>query len=475
VISVIIPVLNESSTISDLVAFAKRNPQVTEVIVVDDGSIDGTPQIAKAAGAVVVTSTLRGKGASMEDGMFAAHNELLVYLDGDLQGLHPNLIELLVSPLQNNETDFVKAKFSRSAGRVTTLTAKPLLRLFFPELAEIAQPLGGIIAAKRSLLRNLRLETDYGVDIGLLIDIHAKGARISEVDIGSIEHDSHSLSELGDMAMQVVRTLFDRAARYKRFSVRQVQEVEEVERRTQWEISVAIDKLGTIERLALIDMDGTLLRGRFIIQLAKRVNKMTELSNYLDHPKMSAAERTNAIAAVFAQVPLEIFKEVAREMPLMEGAQELVVGLRRAGYRVGIITDSFHVAADIVRRRVFADFSVAHLMRFQRGKATGEITLSPAMLWEHGCQEHSLCKLNVLNYLVHRYQLNRDCVLAIGDGDNDVCMLREAGLGIAFQPKTENVRRAAQLTVDSDLTEILSMLNLRDDEPLENAELQPSR
>ena len=68
-ISVIIPTLNESATITSMVQFARRKRLVSEVIVVDDGSIDGTPELAKAAGARVFTSTMLGKGASMEDGI----------------------------------------------------------------------------------------------------------------------------------------------------------------------------------------------------------------------------------------------------------------------------------------------------------------------------------------------------------------------------------------------------------------------
>jgi cellulose synthase/poly-beta-1,6-N-acetylglucosamine synthase-like glycosyltransferase len=67
--SVIVPVLNESETIGSVVEFARRCPLVDEVIVVDDGSTDGTPELARTAGANVVTSTMLGKGASMEDGM----------------------------------------------------------------------------------------------------------------------------------------------------------------------------------------------------------------------------------------------------------------------------------------------------------------------------------------------------------------------------------------------------------------------
>src|SRR5688572_4192045 len=167
-LTVIVPALNESETIAAVVSFAGRSPLVDDIIVVDDGSIDGTPELAAAAGARVITSTMLGKGTSMEDGMRAAKNEWLLYLDGDLQGLASDLVERMVLPLMVGDADFVEAKFRRAGGRVTALTAKPLLRTYFPELIRFAQPLSGIMAARRSLLQTLRFENDYGVDVGLL-------------------------------------------------------------------------------------------------------------------------------------------------------------------------------------------------------------------------------------------------------------------------------------------------------------------
>jgi glycosyltransferase involved in cell wall biosynthesis len=154
---------------------------VREVIVVDDGSIDGTPELAKSAGARVMTSFMLGKGGSMEDGYRKAKSEIVLYLDGDLTGLEEDLIEKMCRPLLNGETDFVKARFSRRAGRVTTLTARPLLQTYFPEIAHFEQPLGGIVAARKDLLERLRFENDYGVDVGILLDSVALGARVMEV------------------------------------------------------------------------------------------------------------------------------------------------------------------------------------------------------------------------------------------------------------------------------------------------------
>lgn len=464
-ISVIIPVLNESQTVASVVEFARRGPNVTEVIVVDDGSIDGTPELATAAGARVITSTLLGKGASMEDGMWAAQNDILLYLDGDLTGLCDDLIERMTTPLLRRESDFVKARFTRKAGRVTVLAARPLLVTFFPELSHFEQPLGGIIATRRSLLRNIRFEMDYGVDVGLLLDVAATGATVTQVDIGHIEHDSQSLEVLGDIAIQVVRVILDRAACYGRLELQQVREVEEVERRSQAELSVIFQRIGRTEAIALFDMDGTLLKGRFIVNLAQRTNKSGELRELLDNPAIPSEERTARLGALFAGVSHTVFEDAARTAPLSPGAAEVVVALRKLGYRVGIVSDSFRVATEIVRRRVFADFSIAHLMRFRRGIATGEVLLCPAMFHENGCPRHRLCKHNVLLRVCEQSGIAADCVLAVGDSDPDACMLKAAGISVAYQPKSDAVAAAAQHVVSGSLLDILPYLGVIPEPP----------
>lgn len=461
-ITAIIPVLNESPTIRSIIEFAKRAPGVSEVIVVDDGSIDGTPEIAREAGAKVITSTLLGKGASMEDGMQAASNEILVYLDGDLVGLNPDLIPMLTGPLITDKADFVKGQFSRSAGRVTTLTAKPLIATFFPELAYIAQPLGGIIAVKRGLLHALTFESDYGVDVGLLLDAAALEARITQVDIGHIQHDSQPLEILGDMAKQVVRVILHRAAKYGRLDVDQVREVEEVERHAQSELSVVLSRVGQAPKLALFDMDGTLLKGRFVLALAQRTQQTDQLHQLLDNDALDAVERVERIAKLFVGVRREVFEQVAKSVPLSPGAVETVTALRRSGYRVGIISDSYRVATEIVRRRVFADFSIAHLIRFRHGIATGDITLSPAMKHHDGCADHQYCKLNVMLHLNEQLLTDPSEIIAVGDSDPDICMLRNAGLSVVFQPKSQAVAKAARVAIHQTLSELLRHVELHE-------------
>lgn len=454
-ISVIIPALNEAARIRGVIAIARRSPEVHEVIVVDDGSVDETAALAQASGARVLTSTLRGKGASMADGLRAATGDTIVYLDGDLEGLADDIVAKLAAPVAAGRADFVKARFSRSSGRVTTLTAKPLLATLFPELAHFHQPLGGIIAGRRSLFEKLEFENDYGVDVALLIDAHRAGARIEEVDIGHLEHDSQDLEALGEMAKQVVRVLLHRASREGRLTAGQLEEVAEAERRAAARIGVSLRCCGGVDKVALLDMDGTAVRERAVVMLAERTGRLPEVMPWLDRQDVHPRERDRRIAAALAGIPRQTFVAVAHLLTITPGARELVTGLQRAGYRVGLISDSYRMITETVRRRVFADFSVANLLRFRDGLATGEVTPSPWFRHPRGCKEHHLCKSNALAHLAERLGIPASRVLAVGDGSNDVCLVRQAGIGVAFEPKSDGLAQAASLVLHGDLRPVL--------------------
>lgn len=466
-ISVIIPALNESATIASVVEFARRSPGVTQVIVVDDGSIDATAELARTAGAEVITSSQLGKGASMRDGLCHAVEPFVVYLDGDLRGLSEDAIPLLTAPLLRNEADFVKARFSRSGGRVTTLTARPLLSCFFPEVACLDQPLGGIIAVRRDLLERLSFETDYGVDVGLVIDAVTAGARLIEVDIGRLEHDSQPLDALRAMAFQVASVILDRAARHGRLDGSAVRKARVADRLSRAELhQVQKPIIVPWRKLALFDMDGTLLRGRIVVELARRCHREGDLRRLLDSPTLPPEVRTRRIAALFRHVPYRLFEEVAQEMPLQPGAAETVIELRRLGYCVGIVTDSYAIVAETIRRRVFADFCVGHLLHFHGDVCRGRITTAPLMEHEDGCRVHRLCKQNVLRHLVGVNGPTVDGLIAVGDSENDLCLLKAAELSFAFQPKSAAVADAARFVIREDLREVLRLARLTEPCPV---------
>ncbi|HYC38896.1 MAG TPA: glycosyltransferase [Chitinophagaceae bacterium] len=210
-ITVIIPALNEGKTIANVVKFCLKNERVSQIIVVDDQSTDDTCQQAAEAGASVVISARRGKGFSMKEGIVLARNEILVFLDADIDPYPESTIERLGAPLLAGTSDFVKASFSRNAGRVTEMLAKPLLSILYPELTIFNQPLGGIIAGRKTFFQQIDFQDDYGADVGILIDMFQLGARIREVNIGHIENKSKPWQELPRMCGEVATAILRKA------------------------------------------------------------------------------------------------------------------------------------------------------------------------------------------------------------------------------------------------------------------------
>ena len=218
-VSVIIPAFNEEKTVAHVVSVVKSLPYIGEVVVVDDGSMDQTSKFAEEAGAKVIYHMKnRGKGAAIKTGFKNSKGDIVVFLDADLKNLTQSQVRNIVDPILNGEADVTKTKFKREAGRVTELTAKPLLKFFFPEI-KFDQPLSGQFAAKRSFLNKIKLEDDYGVDVGIVLDADVMGMKVKEVDIGNIEHIMSTLTELNVVATEVVRTIVDRATAYGRITM----------------------------------------------------------------------------------------------------------------------------------------------------------------------------------------------------------------------------------------------------------------
>lgn len=229
-VSVVIPALNEEATVAEVVtSIATENPG--EIIVIDADSTDATAQLARDAGARVVNwrdaapgrkvATREGKGESLWRGVAEARNDFVVFVDADLVEPPAGLVRTLAQPLADDDNlALVKPIYQRGfrgantgGGRVTELTAKPLLRIFFPELAHVAQPLGGEYAVRRSAALELPFVGGFGVEAGLLIDVARTFgvSAIAQVALGTRHHRNKPLHELSSMADIVAATIIHRA------------------------------------------------------------------------------------------------------------------------------------------------------------------------------------------------------------------------------------------------------------------------
>ena len=215
-VSVIIPAYNEEDTVAKVVEVVRNVSFVDEIIVVNDGSSDKTEEESIKAGAIVINhETNKGKGEALYTGYKQAECDVIAFIDADIYNLTSKKVESMIMPILLGDAEITKTKFSRVSGRVTELTAKPLLNFFFPEIS-FEQPLSGQFAARKSTLRKINFEKDYGVDVGIVIDADVLGISIMEIDIGEIEHDMSPLSDLNLMANEVVRTIISRANKYGR-------------------------------------------------------------------------------------------------------------------------------------------------------------------------------------------------------------------------------------------------------------------
>ncbi len=243
-VSIVIPAYNEEATVAKVVSVARKLSYVDEVIVVDDGSTDRTVEEAENAGATVISHIMNeGKGSAIKTGFKNSHGDIVAFIDADVSNFTSEKIDKIIRPILEDKTDITKTKFARESGRVTELTAKPLLGFFFPELS-YEQPLSGQFAGKRSALNKIRFEKDYGVDVGIVLDADVHGIKILEVDIGDICHDMSPLADLNKMANEVVRTIIDRAVEYGRVTM--------------------MDKLGNYIRMAIMGLSLIIL-GLFMI------------------------------------------------------------------------------------------------------------------------------------------------------------------------------------------------------------------
>jgi glucosyl-3-phosphoglycerate synthase len=237
-VSVCLPARECADTVGEIVAALgglREAGVLDQIVVVDAQSRDGTAAIAAGAGAIVWQEAelmpscgpVIGKGDAMWRALSVLAGELICFLDADTEDFSPHSLTGLLGPLVcEPAVSFVKAFYRRpftsdgvsdaaGGGRVSNLTARPALELFYPQLAQVRQPLAGEIAARRSLLGRLPFATGYGVEIAMLIDVWREVGLggIAQVDLDEHRHRHQPLSALTPMAVTVLATVATRLER----------------------------------------------------------------------------------------------------------------------------------------------------------------------------------------------------------------------------------------------------------------------
>jgi glucosyl-3-phosphoglycerate synthase len=243
-VAVCLPALDEAATIGDIcraVSGLIAAGVADELLVLDSGSEDATAEIAQANGARVhhmpsflpERTASGGKGASLWKSLALTEADIVVWVDSDIRNFQTNFITSLIAPLFLGEgIRYVKAFYERplaerdellhtGGARVTEILVRPLLQMFYPELVGMIQPLSGEYAGFRTDLSSLPFFTGYGVEIGLLLDVHDRFGldAIAQSDLGRRVHRNRDVLSLGRMASQVAQAMFRRLEQFGRIKL----------------------------------------------------------------------------------------------------------------------------------------------------------------------------------------------------------------------------------------------------------------
>jgi glucosyl-3-phosphoglycerate synthase len=236
-VTVVLPAREVADTIGPIVhALLGLRGLIDQMLVVDAASADGSGEIAAREGAEVRQEAdllpefgpARGKGDAMWRALSAARGDVVAYLDSDTREFSPHFATGMVGPLLcESGVELVKGFYLRpytaadgsrrvgDGGRVTELTARPLLSAFYPELAGFAQPLAGEVAARRTLFEQLPFATGYAIETSMLL--HARDLigveRMGQVDLEQRLNSHQALTELTPMAYAVLRVILERLRR----------------------------------------------------------------------------------------------------------------------------------------------------------------------------------------------------------------------------------------------------------------------
>jgi glucosyl-3-phosphoglycerate synthase len=254
-----------------------ETPLLDEMVLIDSNSSDQTRQIAEDLGIPVhihqkilpELGAREGKGEALWKSLMVTKGDIIAWIDTDIINIHPRFVYGVIGPLLLNPSlQLVKGFYRRplkvgnktmagGGGRVTELTARPLLNLFYPELSGIVQPLSGEYAGRRESLEKAVFFSGYGVETGLLIDVFEQfGLRsIAQVDLLERIHKNQDLVALSKMSFAIIQTVLRKIEnRYERAIVEDVNKTMKLIRHSRDGYYLTVEDIAERERPAMINV-----------------------------------------------------------------------------------------------------------------------------------------------------------------------------------------------------------------------------
>jgi len=226
-------------------------------------------------------------------------------------------------------------------------------------------------------------------------------------------------------------------------------------------IDLALQKMEAYrknKRLVFFDMDSTLVDMEIIDEMAQRAGVFKEVARITEKARRGDIDFEEALVqrvALLKGLKVEELEKIRNEIKLSEGAEDLVETLKRLGYKLGLVSGGFDYFADYLKGKLGLDFAFANQLEIRNGALTGKVL---------GKIVDNTYKAKIVHMVANREGVLLDQTVAIGDGANDVLMLGQAGLGIAYNAK-ERLMRAANMSLgQARLRNILYILGLSEEE-----------
>ena len=431
--SAIVPSYNEAKRFEKVISELLKIDELNELIFVDDGSTDGTATKVKKyfkdrRFIYLKHKTNKGKGVALKTGLKKAKNEVVLFLDADLENINKSKILKIVEPVLKDEIDLARGSFILARGRVTEIAVKPMMKILFPDLY-FEQPISGQVCAKKTFLQKIDLESRWGVDIGILLDAIQMGQRIMEVNIGKLEHKGRTTQEKAEMAQEVLETM--------------------------------IKKAGLIQhkyKLIVFTLDNTLVKKNSIQQVFAKLNldiKLSRITTQLEEGKITHSDFIKKSAELFRDVSTRQIQSIVEKIPLNKYASEVVHSLKIRKYKVAILSSNFSPIVKPIAEHLGMDVVESINLIEKDNIYIGKIDIESQHHWQNKNPEEAFRKAFLR--ITKKAQVKVEETIMVTNSERTIPLLKMAGLGVAFKPENSELKEAAEKTINV-LAEILAII-----------------
>ena len=225
------------------------------------------------------------------------------------------------------------------------------------------------------------------------------------------------------------------------------------------EVDIAVqadDMYRRNRRLVVFDMDSTLIQCEVIDELARLAgvgNEVAAITERAMHGELDFRSSFRERLGLMKGLPISAAEEFAENLPLMEGAEHLISTLKQLGFKTAICSGGFTLFGRKLQERLGIDYVFANELEVEDGMLTGRVV---------GEIVDGNRKAELMRQIGAELGLARRQIIAVGDGANDLPMIQQAGLGIAFRSKPVVRQNATQSISVLGLDGILYLIGVRD-------------